>query len=261
MLSNNTRVMLTAVLIFAVPTCLIALVLVEWQRLASSRGEVWTACISGGIVVLAGALLAMHALRQDVAPDYLRAELLGRRPLESDGLTFILAGDAVDGVHVLRVLWQNRYERECTTVIVVRAKPRFLPSAARAWQTRITIEAPGGGFGETCMPMALPHELAGKDLVCEVSGHTDYPLGRGRMLRTRMGELIDHESVDKLAPVLPVLSLLAGGGGLLWVRPVRCLVQFPVGAAAPPREPIEATTRVYKTWARERDELGVRRGV
>jgi hypothetical protein len=107
---------------------------------------------------------------------------------ERDGLCFAPVIEILDGVCWISIYFQNRYASPCTCGI------QLLPPRRAFWVGRhnlppihAVIHCPGAAFGVTRRPYPVDKKYQGKPWRFDVYGNTQYPQGKGRMLRFRDG--------------------------------------------------------------------------
>jgi hypothetical protein len=179
--------------------------------------------------------------RPDVAPDLLRA-VVGRRPLEVDGLCFDLELRQGDGPLLVRLYYQNRYDLPCQ--FTIELQPRTgLGATPLSRRLLFDGEAQGGEFGLIDLPIVVPRQCLGQRCKYEAKGQTKHPQGRGRLLRFAGGRDAGEGSV--VVQVLVAMILPAGLDALAlsaMSAPTRALT-FPLNP--PPRsdadEPVRQT--------------------
>ncbi len=162
---------------------------------------------------LTGALslwaLLWAQFRRDKIPD--RLKQIGKDRLDCDGLAFVIVAEKVNGICALRFYCQNRYEKACESRLLIRPAVKnlgvFRPGDLASFEK--TIECPGGAFGSSVVPYAVPLRHQGNEVRFNVGGFTKYPRGRGKLLLFREGVGVRRAVglADKLVTVLSVLAL------------------------------------------------------
>jgi hypothetical protein len=122
--------------------------------------------------------------RKDLAPDFFAGV---PQFFEKDGFAFLVGTEVVDNTCHLLVTFQNRYERPCKASIVVRTSERLLAPQRHLPDAKISISCGQAAFGKASIPWAIPAALQGRNVLVDVTARTNYPQGRGRMLRYRVG--------------------------------------------------------------------------
>jgi hypothetical protein len=154
-------------------------------------------------------LLVWAEFRRDRAPDFLRK--VARGYFERDGFCFAVLPSVKDGRFEWLVLFQNRFERSCKALIAFRPATRFVGfGRAGVSDVRVEIECEGGGFGSATVPYGIPSSYQGKALRFELIAFSEFPGGKGRMLRFRDGVPVGnhHKSMaDTAVTALSAVSL------------------------------------------------------
>jgi len=225
---------LKAVLGFFFIACLaggaIGLYMIEWHRATTTQISLLVAALAR--IFLFGGIIAWSELRRDKAPDYLAAACSSVRYFERDGLCFFITGAEKDGHPALSILWQNRYERACVTTLVLKPTRSFLLKRGAWTPVVLDIEAPGGAFGVTAVPVDPAPDGTDKGLKLDLGARTVYPNGRGTLLRFKEGLRVgDTGSSGRVA----LTAMAAAGGAVLISSPATVVVDIPmdseVGAA------------------------------
>jgi len=185
---------------------------------------VWASAI---VVVVTTAALLRAEFRRDLYPDLLRQH--AKQYFEQGGLCFAIAPWVLDGHFAWHILFQNRYERPCESVIHFRPT-KFLPFGSPGpAEVRATVHCEGGAFGRMFVPAALPTELQGKTQRFELAARTNYLQGKGRMVRFRDGMAVGKSQLNILDTTVSVLSILALHPHFR--RPATIKVLLPTGVA------------------------------
>lgn len=179
-----------------------------------------------------GAAVTLLALvwskkRADLAPDF----LLGAAGsyYERDGFCFAIVPTVEKGRLFLNVFFQNRYERGSRAQVVIRPSKGFFMSRGPMAQLTMAVECPGGGYGVTRIPFAVPRKFQGMTQSFDVAGQTSYPKGRGVMLRFHDGIGVGRASFDAWREIATVAAAFAGI--IIVSRPAKCKVPLPDGVA------------------------------
>lgn len=168
--------------------------------------------------------LKIH-FRRDEAPDFLRDS---GNYFTSGGLGFIPVF-GVEGRRLLvRVWFQNQYERSCTAKVAFRPARGFFMGRGPLEPFLLEFDCKEGGFGYAEQVVPVPRELFGKRLTLELGASVRFPDGRGRQLRfhTGMTSRYNHKFGNSFGTTLGVLGLL--GGMLVTSKPATVVVDCPV---------------------------------
>lgn len=158
---------------------------------------------SGLILLPAIGLLVWADFRRDLAPDLLRRRV--KRYFEQDGFCFAVLPAMVDGSFAWRIFFQNRYERPVKAVVAFQPATRFVGfGRADMPEVRVEIDCEGGSFGLADVPYEIPQAFQGKKQKFELIAFSQFPQGKGRMLRFRDGLKVGkhHKSVADTAVTL-----------------------------------------------------------
>jgi len=154
-----------------------------------ASNAIWGWRIGFAIAILVtGFIWYRAANRKENFPDLLAQAIHSYSYFERDGLCFAPVIHAVQGICWISIYFQNRYANPCTCRI------RMLPPPRSFWFGRhdlppinAELYCPSGAFGVTRFPYPVPQRYQGRHLRFEVFGSTDYPQGKGNMLRFREG--------------------------------------------------------------------------
>jgi hypothetical protein len=215
---------------------------VSWLIPAAKEPGVWWFRI-GGIVVL-GAVWAFYLWmnkKADVAPDFLWK--IAETFFEKNGLAFILDTEVVNGSCHLRAWFQNRYERACEAVVMVRTAERWLAPQRHLPDARISFTCEPGAFGKATIEWPIPEQLQGRKVMLDVMASRKYRKGKGRLLRKRTGLMVGSAPLSGISDVLSVLGVLGGFHGR---RAARTEIVLPTAVALGPI--VSAQTRLETLW-------------
>jgi len=163
---------------------------------------------SGIILLPAIALLVWAEFRRDAAPDFLKAYV--KRYFERDGFCFVVLPSIQEGRFFWQVMFQNRYERPCKALVAFRPATRFVGfGRADLAEVRVEIDCDAGGFGCATVPYGIPPTYQGKRQRFELIAISQFPDGRGRMLRFRDGMPVGKHHRSGADVAVTVLSTLA----------------------------------------------------
>jgi hypothetical protein len=179
------------------------------------------------IALGAFAILLWQLLRKDKVPDLLR-KTCGNY-FERDGFCFMIAPAAFKGEGRLDVYFQNRFERPCRAQVAIRPSQQFFLNRRPIEMLTIEIECEGGAFGVAHVPWAVPAKLQGKKQSFDVGAHTEYPSGRGAMIRYRDGLRVGTAKRDVWSGILTMSG--AVGGVVVLAQPAKIKLVLPKGIA------------------------------
>lgn len=179
----------------------------------------------GTIASLAVLLGSMR--RRDRAPDFLAA--VARAYFERAGFCFAIAPGVAEGVCVLNVYFQNRYERPCRAQIVIQPASGFWLTRSKIQSQTVEIECEGGAFGLTQVPWPVPGKYQGTKQSFDVGAYVEFRDGRGKMLRFRDGVAVGNATVDAWKGAATLIG--AAGGMIVMSRPAKLTVKLPESVA------------------------------
>jgi len=163
---------------------------------------------SGILLLPAIALLVWADFRRDRVPDILRTRV--KKYFERDGFCFAVLPSVKDGRFAWQVLFQNRYERPCNTLVAFRPGTGFVGfGRADLGEVRIEISCDGGGFGCATIPYGIPLAYQGKKQQFELIAVSQFPEGKGKMLRFRDGMRVGKHHKSSADMAVTALSVLA----------------------------------------------------
>ena len=122
------------------------------------------------------------------------------------------------------------------------AVPKAWPDRIIGIVTRFTLLSTTFVIGITYFPYSVAMEYQGKAVSFELAAHTEYPGGRGRLLRFKDGLRVGTRHKSGADTALMLVSGLAGH--LHYTSQARFRVQLPQGvsvSAPPPKEVISRT--------------------
>jgi hypothetical protein len=133
-------------------------------------------------------------------PDLLR-ERVGTY-FETDGLCFAPQIETTaDGAARMAVYYQNRYTGRATaTIRVLPPRRAWLLSRHDLPAPAFTFTCPGGAFGVTRAPFAIPHAYQGQRITFSIRAHVRFAEGRGELLRFRAGQHVRSTRVTLELP-------------------------------------------------------------
>lgn len=153
----------------------------------------WTVILSAGmvaVVLLSSFSVGLWWPRTDLAPDFL-FERTGSY-FERDGFCFSVVPTVEDELVLLRVYFQNRFERPCNAAFALRqAASRMGRNKDNLLELSLTCE--GGAFGVITAPAAVPAKYQGKRVKINVAARCHYPNGKGKQLRFKTAAKVDND--------------------------------------------------------------------
>ena len=163
---------------------------------------------SGILLLPATGWLIWAEFRPDRAPDLLRKHV--KRYFEQDGFCFVILPSVKDGCFAWAVLFQNRYERPVRALIAFRPATGFVGfGRANLPDVRIEVVCDGGGFGSAIVPYGIPQVYQGKKQQFELIAASQFPEGKGKMLRFRDGLQVGRRHKSTADTAVTALSVLA----------------------------------------------------
>jgi hypothetical protein len=161
--------------------------LIAWTDKGDADPPTWRGRVAApAVAAVCGALLLRNALRKDVLPDLLAQRARGY--FERDGLSFAFVPAVRGRVCWMQLYFQNRYERPCRARVVMRPPVKTLGIRRLPLHTIETgVECGGASFGVKHIPWPIPQSMQGQKVRCEVGCATEYPDGRGKLVRFREG--------------------------------------------------------------------------
>jgi len=186
----------------------------------------------GAPVVIVLSLLIFFRLhwRKDEAPDYLQA-VVGECFFDRGGFCFGLMTSIQDGVCLLIVPFQNRYERRCAGRIAVRPGQGFWLTRAKIETFTLDIDCGPAAFGVASLAIPIPAKSQGVEQRFEVGASVEYPEGRGRMLRFRDGQVLRTNATfgNAFGTTLAIAGVLAGK--VVLTKPATTTLRLPSSVA------------------------------
>jgi hypothetical protein len=208
----------------------VAVAIMAWVDDFPSR-TTWYGRIGFPIIaaVAIGVFLKVHYLR-DIAPDFLSRSY--PRFFDRNGFCFSCSFTKENNVCVLKVLFQNRHERECIAHLAIRRGIGLFRQREKS--IRLQIQCPGGAFGKASLRVGFPDSLQGTQQKFEIGVTTTYPKGKGRILRFRDGIAVRHNSEFHIS--LGRLLMIVGSCGLFseWLLPAKFTATLPSDVAKTP---------------------------
>jgi len=154
------------------------------------------------------ALLAWADFRKDRVPDLLRKHV--GKYFERDGFCVAVACSISNTHFAWHIFFQNRYERPCKATVAFRPAARnFGIGRPNLGEVRIEIDCEGGAFGCATIPYGIPPKFQGKKMRFEITAVTQFPAGKGRMLRFRDGMPLAETYKSKVDVAITALSTIA----------------------------------------------------
>lgn len=197
---------------------------------------------AAAVVSIVGFLL-FH-VRRDLAPDYL-SQCCGRF-FDRNGFCFSFLVESEDGVCMLHLLFQNRYERRSVAFLAIRPAVGLFRKKETAIVLR--IECGPAAFGRCRVPLGVRLEHQGKRRKFHVGAQVQYPEGKGRMLRFRDGMAIRHDTTFHSAlETIHTVTALTAGHFFVRTSPPYINVTIPTGVAETP--PVGLLPRTETLWS------------
>lgn len=139
---------------------------------------------------------ARRRFRRDLVPEYLGR--CCRSFFERDGFCFAVSLDCENDVATFTVMFQNRYTGPAVARIALR------PLGSTLGMVSPTIHCGAAGFGVAKFPVPIPARHQGKTVTFQLGVDVEYPLGKGREVRFRTGQLVRHNSQFGLLPAIGI---------------------------------------------------------
>jgi hypothetical protein len=213
---------------------------------------VWSLRILLPLIVIASAAGLIRAMRRpDLAPDFLR-QLVGQ-PFERDGGCFVIVPSKRGGGCYMNVIFQNQYEKPCHLRVVVQPPAKSFTLGKRPFEgIAVDIPCSGGGFGIARVPIGIPTKFQGQNQRFEVAAATNYPQGRGALLRFRNGVRVGKADSSGMGSAAVAIGLLAVGV-ISISRPASTTLLLPSGVAE--AIPPSARPDMRTLWSPDADRL------
>jgi hypothetical protein len=176
-------------------------------------------------------VLVWAQYRRSKVPDILTQRC--KKFFEKDGFCFILVPESREGVCLLNVWYENRYERSCESVLVVKPAKGFFLTRQDIQGLVVKVNCGPAGFGVHSVPFPIPLPYQGTRQKFEIGASTYYPQGRGKMVRYRGGMAVgeaENNWKKGFKTVLTVAGLAAGH--IVISSPAIFTVQLPANVAA-----------------------------
>lgn len=177
-------------------------------------------------LVIAGLsfVLIRGGSKTDLAPDFLQA-FFGTY-FERDGMCFWVLQGVEGNSFVLHVVYQNHYDRRANLQVKIGPPVRmvrFLPKLFDG--ITLNVSCVGGGVGIVTGRMDVPIKHQGKKHQLKFAAATEYPEGRGRLLRFRNGRRVTKANSRGLgSEALQLVAALVGGVFLGGVSAISAVV-------------------------------------
>lgn len=226
--------------------CLVSAVVsaILWFGLdrATTVGPLWLLGVP--LVGLASlvTLLRMQFAR-DKLPDFLSQ--IEKRFYERDGFCFAVLPSVADGLCWVNIFFQNKYERRCQAVVLLRPSFGFWLTTRDIQNVMVTIPCEPAGFGQVSVPLPIPQQYQGKRQRLDVGASVKYPEGRGQILRFRDGMRVGKHNFHNAASVHLAVTLLTLGQVRL-SKPATLTFTLPTDVAENLPGPIEP--RIDHSW-------------
>ncbi len=170
--------------------------------------QTWLLRLGGlAISLLALGLFCKVHFRRDIAPDFLH-QFFGVY-FDCGGFCFVVQKAIVDELFYLLIYFQNRYDRPCLGRITLYPQKKLLQTQELS-PLHAEIECGPASVGVSSIPMAVPKMSQGCKQDFDISATANYPEGRGRMLRFRVGAKAEYHTPfrGKVRAVIAILSAL-----------------------------------------------------
>ena len=119
---------------------------------------------------------------------------------EADGLCFVPEFVVLDGLCWVNVFYQNRYNAGCSSRVYLFPMEGWSPKGLNDVPAVFAaIECGGGDVGVLHLPYPIARSWQGKIMIYDVMGATTYPAGRGELVRSEGGLLVDPPPLAKPA--------------------------------------------------------------
>src|SRR5262249_53357246 len=130
----------------------------------------------------------------------------------------------------MHIFFQNRYDRECTAQILIRASSSLFGGRPGVEDIALGGSCGPAEFGCSTIPWPIPQELQGRTLSLSVYAGVKYPAGRGTLLRYRDGRRVGAVGTDMWREGLQIAGALVGK--LIISRPARIKLTLPTRVSA-----------------------------
>ena len=220
-----------------------ALLSMMWLFGAPPRGEEWQYTlrwIGVAMLVVPIPILVWAQFRKDRIPDLLSRTL--PRFFERDGFCFAVVPEAVDGSCRLAIYFQNRYERPCQAVIVLKGSQFLFRRQADVGSVNLGIACPAAAFGKSSIQWIIPAEAQGRQISLDVVASVKYPDGRGKLLRYKDGLRVGAAGTDVWREGLQIMGAM--GGAIVFHKPARISFTLPTGVATNSDVPPDCRTEI-----------------
>jgi hypothetical protein len=198
-------------------------------------------------------LLVWSLMRKDKFPDLLKKR--HGSYFEREGFCFAIVPVASNGECRLDIYFQNRFDRSSRAQVVMRPSQQFFLNRRPIETLTVEIDCPGGAYGVARVPWAVPTKLQGKQQSFDVGAHTEYPTGRGTMIRYRDGVHVGTAKRDVWAGVLTLAG--AVGGTVVMTKSAKVKLTLPKDVKD--TLPEDALIAIEILWSPAADEKKVDR--
>lgn len=184
-------------------------------------------CLIGGFGSFV--LFVKIHFQRDLVPDFLSRH--SRDFFDRDGFCFLITPAAVDGVCVLNVLFQTRYDSPSQARLAIRPAKGLLRTRSKILTIAIDIDCPPAGFGIAQVAMPVPRKYQGRSQKFDVGANVAYPQGKGKMVRFRDGTYIRNNTNfnESFGTVMTLAA--AAGGNIILSSPASVRVELPENVA------------------------------
>ncbi|CAN2042384.1 conserved hypothetical protein [Candidatus Magnetomoraceae bacterium gMMP-15] len=169
-------------------------------------------------------ILCWTMTRKDKVPDFLHQ--LFNWFFERDGFCFFIKAIEEDGICIIQIWFQNRFEGPCIAEIGLKPSLEFYLKRHLIKGLALKINCNSGEFGLISIPFPVPKKYHGKQQRFDVGATVDYSKDTGRLLRfqdgIRVGTtkfLMSHDQLFK--------SVIVDSEMIELPNPVSCVIKFP----------------------------------
>lgn len=185
-------------------------------------------------------LLIWACTRKDKVPDFLSR--ITPRYFERDGFCFTMVPYVVKGECVMRIYFQNRYDRPCSAQILIRASSGLFSGRPDLSDVVLGVSCGPGEFGCSSIPWRIPAELQGKAVSLSVYAGVKYLNGRGSLLRYKDGIRVGSVGMDAWREGLQIAGAI--GGAFVLSRPARVNFTLPYNVSSVKQDNFSVDTNI-----------------
>lgn len=174
-------------------------------------------------VISAGILIWAKTLKSK-APDLLAKN--SKHYFERNGFCFAVIPQISDRGSVLSIYYQNRYAQPCKAKVMLSPLNVAFKDVSDLPEIEVAVDCLGGEYGRMFCNFGLPLRFKGQKILWNIAATSDYPEGRGELLRLR-----DGLRVGTVAKVSTGQELAKTVGYLVFhvpkEKPARLMMKFP----------------------------------